>query len=570
MNRREFMKQAGTLAVVAAGGDVLFFLGGCSGSGSNSISVQASIRTSSSNEELSVVNPPSQIILEFSEPMDLNTVKGMVNLYAVKAGGILSNTDPGLQVTSDPQNARRLIISTTNNQNLSGGEKYQLTVSKDIRSTKGHTLPRDYVGYFATDYNLGSGASAITELGNNRIIIVVISDTHLGDARSINDGYAWLNKNKDKLKNFLNLVRNKPNVAELVIAGDMFDEWIAPMQTDTLGGLSLPDFVDSIAAANSEIITAIKNIIQDGNIKLTYVPGNHDMLVSQADIQRIFPGISQARDAEGLGAYTPSAHSEIIIEHGHRYDFFNAPDTISNRDITKTESILSPGFFVSKIACSSDVEKNLPVTFYRQQTTDYFRSLGAQSGNYYLSYWAAWQIIMSKKPVKEAWVEKVIKTGIDGFTDTYAINDLIPGYDEKNGPLNVTLYKGIVDKWYDRQKINNVPVQILPELAIAAGAINWVLDDLTLVEYFLNTSSNKRIVVFGHTHEPKIWSVLNHNARWSIYVNSGTWVDTADPSCSFVTIIPKKDNSAVTETVTVWQYIDDSNIKKIDSRAIEI
>jgi hypothetical protein len=76
-------------------------------------------------------------------------------------------------------------------------------------------------------------------------------------------------------------------------------------------------------------------------------------------------------------------------------------------------------------------------------------------------------------------------------------------------------------------------------------------------------------VVFGHTHQAKLFYSLDHRARWSIYANSGAWVDnSAYPTCTFVTIIPKKENGATTDTVTVYQYVDDNTINKISSGAI--
>ena len=112
-------------------------------------------------------------------------------------------------------------------------------------------------------------------------------------------------------------------------------------------------------------------------------------------------------------------------------------------------------------------------------------------------------------------------------------------------------------------------MQIPADAALAAGAINPVLDAQSTVQYFSNSSSNKRIVVFGHTHQAKLLSVLDHQSHWSIYANSGTWVDSsANPTCTFVTIIPRKTNGATVETVTVYQYGDDNTITKLASGAI--
>lgn len=542
----------------------LLLIWGCSSStDTQPLTVTASIQTSEAQESLIAVDPPNEIILEFSEPLDMATVEGNVNLQVVKTGGALVSVDPPIEVVTDTQQPNLLIIKTKDGSKLPSGEEYRLVVASGVSSAGGDTMAQEYVRYFATDYNLSLGT--IAELGNNRTITVVISDIHLGDQRSIDRGYGWFIKNRDKLVSFLNLVRQRPNVKELVIAGDLLDEWVAPMAEDTFNGTTQSGFVDLIVAANRPVIDAFNAIIKEGKIKVIYVPGNHDMLVTSADIQRVFPGMAEARDAQGLGTHTPTDRPELVIEHGHRYDFFNAPDPISNRSITKTASILPPGFFVTKIASSSDLEKGLPL-YYRDGLSEQYSS--SQPG-YYITYWAAWQLIMTQKPVKDSWDAKIIKTGIDGYSDAYAIYDLIPRHDSDSAPLDVTLYKDIVNTWWDqRQTANNVPIKVLAEVAIAAGAINPALDAQSIVQYFLNTSSNKRIVVFGHTHDAGLFSTLNHKLHWSVYANSGTWVDNSKVSCTFVTIIPKKDNGATTDTVTVYQYVDDNTMKKIKSSAI--
>ncbi len=541
----------------------LFLIWGCSSSSDpQPLTVTISIRTSPSAEEPPAVDPTNAIILEFSEPVDMKTVEGRISLQTLKAGGRLVPMEPSLEIAADSQRPGRLIIRTGNGAYLPSGEEYKLAVRQGIQSLGGNTLAQDFVGYFATDYVLSHGPGNIPELENERTMIVVISDTHMGDLRSIQGNYGWFNKNRARFVGFLNFIRQMPNVGDLVIAGDMFDEWVAPMDSDTFDKVSQSAFVDLIVAANQPVVDAINNIIKDGVIRVTYVPGNHDMLVESADIQRVLPGISEARDnVKGLGAYNPPDRPEIIIEHGHRYDFFNAPDPISNRSVTKTNSITPPGFFVSKIAATSDLERGKSI-FYRDQLA------GAMGVQYYLSYWAAWQLIMSQKPVKESWSDKIIKTGMDGYSETYAIDDLIPHHSSSDGPLDVNLYKGIVDAWYDRQTKNNVPVPILPEIAIAAGAFTPILDAQSTVQYFLNTSSHKRVVVFGHTHHADLLSTLNHKSQGSIYANTGTWIDNSDPSCTFATIIPGKEDQAVTDTVTVYQYVDDHTINKIKSAVI--
>ena len=541
---------------------------GCSSDSSSQpqpFTVKTSIQTSDSQENPSTVDPVNAFILEFSEPLDMSTVEGKISLHAIKANGPVEPDNPPIEIVSDSQMPNELTIRTKNDENFISGEEYKLVVSMDIQSQYGNTLEQDFIRYFAVDYIFASGSDNIPELGNNRIMIVVISDIHMGDLRSKTGHYGWFNNNTAKLESFLNHVRQMPNVRELVINGDLFDEWVAPMDSDTFNGVSQSEFVDMIVEANKPVVDAINNIIRDGNISVTYVPGNHDMLVESEDVQRVFHhGIFEARDAQGLGSYTPLDRPEIIIEHGHRYDFFNAPDPISNRLITETDSLIPPGFFVAKIATTSDLESGTS-TFYRQQLSDI---AGDQYQSYYLSYWTAWELIMAAKPVKESWDDKIIKTGIDGYTETYAINDLIPYFRADNGQLDVNLYKGIEDTWYDRQSMNNVLAPISVDTALAAGVLNPILDAQSAVQYFLNPSSDRRIVIFGHTHHADMVSILNYQNRWSIYANTGTWIDNGNPSCTFVTIVPQKNADAVTETVTLYQYIDDTHITKLNSAVI--
>jgi len=563
ITRREFMQYSAAAGAALA---IPGLLGGCSSdSGVPSLTVTTSIQTSDAQEALATVDPQHEIILTFSEPLNVETVEGMVSLHTVKVGGELTPTEPCVEISVDAQKPTQVIIRTEDGSKLLSGEEYKLVVGSGVTAASGLKMSQEYVRYFATDYDLS--LDPIPELGNDRTITYVISDIHMGDQRSIDGRYCWFNDNRDKLVSFLNFVRQQPNAKELVIAGDLFDEWVAPMDVDTFNGTSQSGFVDMIVAANQPVIDAFNAIIEDGEIKVTYVPGNHCMLVKSEDIQRVFPGIAEARGAQGLGAYTPTDRPELVIEHGHRYDFFNAPDPISNRSITKpTLSILPPGFFVSKIAASSDLEKGLPPNIYREGLSDGY---SGDDPGYYLTYWAAWKLIMKEKPVEESWDAKIIRTGIDGYTDMYAINDLIPRHDSDTAMLDVTLYKDIVNTWGKRQDANNVSVHILAELAFSAAIFNWVLDAQSKAQYFWNINSNKRVVVFGHTHHAKLFCALNHKLQWSIYANSGTWVDNSKVSCTFVTIIPKKDNGATTETVTVYQYIDDKTTpKKIKSAAI--
>jgi len=90
----------------------------------------------------------------------------------------------------------------------------------------------------------------------SRNLIVVISDIHLG----ANFSYAEIEDNLEPLKSFLEQIRASCSVKELVIAGDLLDEWFVPATTDTYNGKNQSDFVQQIAATNKTVV--------DNSIKL--------------------------------------------------------------------------------------------------------------------------------------------------------------------------------------------------------------------------------------------------------------------------------------------------------------
>jgi UDP-2,3-diacylglucosamine pyrophosphatase LpxH len=408
--------------------------------------------------------------------------------------------------------------------------------------------------------DINEDVKSIEVVEGERSWIVCISDLHLG----ADDTYSELTKNRDALIDFLNWVRFSPNIKELVIAGDLLDEWFVPMHLDTFKGKTQMDFVKNVASNNKPVIDAFNDIINDGQIRLTYVPGNHDILITAEEIEAILPGINQARDVRGLGAYSPDYLPELVIEHGHRYNFFCAPDH-SNRTVTQTDSILPTGYFFTRMATSSVVQGRPKIDMNIPIVTE--NELGEEQYLYYL-YYKAWEKLINVFPVNEGINEPAIHTGIDGFTNSYAIKDVLPYQDPENNYINVNLYKGIVESWEERQANNLVPILIPTEEAILKAALSSHLDDQSANQFFINPNSNKRIVIFGHTHDARLITSYNENMDANVYVNSGTWIDSKDLTMTFVVVIPPKDDKSNKGYVGLYQYADEGKISKLDSQII--
>jgi UDP-2,3-diacylglucosamine pyrophosphatase LpxH len=384
----------------------------------------------------------------------------------------------------------------------------------------------------------------------SRNLIVVISDLHLGADVS----YAEINANLDTLRDFLEQIRVSRSVKELVIAGDLLDEWFVPASIDTYDGKDQSDFVNRIAVTNNRVIDKFNQIIQEGNILITYIPGNHDMTITEENVDRIFPGINQARDAQGLGTYSPAGCPKVAIEHGHRYNFVCSPDPVSNQDIAPG-TILPPGYFFTRLA-AQHVAQNCT------QSTDVIHPLtpnsaGDASQAMLFQYWGIWYWWLNMFPIENYFNEKLVVTNLDGFSEAISVNDLLPYQATPGGEIKVKLFSGIQDTWISRCQRNNVPVSIPVGDAFNYAASATGTDTMAVIQYFSNPASYKRLVVFGHSHSAKIEAYENYRGEKAIYANSGTWIDhnlNGSSTMNFVIITLQSKNDNSQTYVTLYNF----------------
>ena len=388
--------------------------------------------------------------------------------------------------------------------------------------------------------------------------IVVISDLHLGGDLSYSETVNHL----PRLVEFLNEVRYSRTVKELVIGGDMFDEWFVPTRIDTYGGGSQADFIMKSVAANQGVFDVLNGIIKDGKIKLTYLPGNHDMGFLPENIEKAMPGVNQARDAGDqyqVGTYHPDGYPEIAIEHGHRYDFFNA--------MLIGGATLPPGYFFARIAANSFTDPTTHETATKMpEPYVTIKNPNDQEQKTKFLYYNLWKYVLTDIIyVKDDFSEPIIKTNVGGFTKTYAINDVLPK-NSIDGSIQVDLYNDLFTQtnWEERLRYNNVSMMTNIDSALVGSIKPGFLDSQADVQYFQKPSSNVRIVVFGHSHDPKIKTYTNIKGGMCIYANSGTWEDkkTRDKNApidqdnlkmDFLTITPVKSNKKKLQ-VSLFQY----------------
>jgi hypothetical protein len=390
---------------------------------------------------------------------------------------------------------------------------------------------------------------------------VVVSDIHIGDARATDNGYNWFSENVTEFKSFLDDVSGNTQIKELIIDGDLFDEWEMPVDVKPfVGAVTTSDeFFQSVANAPTmkPIIDKLNQIADSGLIKLVYIPGNHDMLMTETAMKKIFPNAvwagtnSAGGGISGTGLYSPEPG--ISIEHGHIYDFYNAPDPF-----TQTGSHLPPGYFVSRMYSTKAISGKQLLSVQGDFWGDAF-------------FYGSWEVVLYQifgtlKPDIPA-----IITGIDGYSNPYTYAQARDLYFNAD----------IAGKWNQRQALNGVYSPEDEVSALLAGAGVWIWGNLEVAaqqQYFV--PKRAEIVVFGHTHMALLKGYNKYNKEilsateslpafdqlgpaTKIYANSGTWANKSQTpkgysNRTYVVISPAQTVSGL-DTVSVYRYDPDAD-----------
>ena len=467
--------------------------------------------------------------MDFSQPLDSSTIKGNISFS--------DRNGPFDSVFSTILSGRKLILAFQPGFLLKDGWRYLITIKTGMRSTSGLTFPSTTV----IEVRTTAKQLVLDNDTTKQNSIICISDIHMGDPRSVASGYCWFSKNAAALESLLSIVQTSTQVRQVVILGDLFDEWVVPYRIspfDTAAGINNSrDFFMAIANApvNITIINELKAIASSSTVQLIYIPGNHDMLLTRDILQEIIPGVIWKGDSTGLGHYSPLG--EIIMEHGHRYDLFNCPQPLANAG-----HILPPGYFISRL----DAEGLMEQGSNKQQEL--------KRGNSSLEFVTAWTA---------AFTYLQIHYSLTVAPDSS--NIMMGGIDNYSGPLSFNgvrdMYAANIENaWASTQAMNAVPVSMPVLMAILDGSID--LSFTAAYEYMQSTAPNiYKIVAFGHTHNPMIKVYPAGKQYTGIYANTGSWVNENlcnNPVRTFLVIKPGEWTGSDLDVVTLFQYNLDS------------
>jgi len=518
---------------------IIFILSGCNkdddkGDSINTLSVDFPRLVFKHNLYYSLDDEARSIEMIFSESIDPGSVDGNI-LLSDKSGNLDVNTVVDVS-------EKAVIISFHPDFYLKHGWKYELLVSAGLKSISGNSLKQDKTFELRTTgkhvFN-----TQVKAQNSQRNSIIAISDIHMGDKRASDSSYCWFGKNAAALENLLDSILFSNTIRELVIQGDLFDEWIVPyslLPFDTAQGISGSlDYFKAIAESpvNVAIFEKFKQIAAHEEISLVYIPGNHDMLILKEYLEQIIPGIVWKGDADGLGKYEPA--SDIIMEHGHRYDFFNCPQPLVNPG-----HMLPPGYFISRLYAQGMMESA------GMKMKSKLESAGSAE---FISAWSLAIIYtlgdfnMNVPPLDD---HIILMSGIDGYDDAFSFN----------GAQNMYA-ANIEDLWPQTQTQNNVPVPMDVLFAIWHG---YDLTTAALYEYLYTSPhlSAYKVVSFGHSHKPGIDVYPAGNMYEGLYANSGSWIDADQCDYdvrTYLVINPAEWTGSELDVVMLYQVNLDSS-----------
>jgi len=473
------------------------------------------------------------IEMVFDQDLDAGTITGCI-LFSHKHGSLDSRYD--LEAKGNI-----LWMKFNTDFELNDGWKYLLTITTSLKSTSGESLEQDESFELrTTSKHITSSLDdkEIIEDREQRTLIACISDVHMGDPRAVENHYSWFGKNADALVNFLEFIYRSDDVKEVAILGDLFDEWMVPYTVSPIdpesGINNSDDYFKAIANSetNKPVFDKLRAIAHSSEIDLLYVPGNHDMLLTQSTLKEIIPGIIWKGDSTRIGKYHPV--DGIIMEHGHRYDFFNCPQPLVN-----PSHILPPGYFITRLYAAG-LESNTP---------DLYKENMSNKGS--AEFLTAWSLAILytlndfNMDMPDLNANNILMGGIDGYTNPFSFIGAQSMY-----------AANIEDLWPQTQAINEVPVP----LTVFAALLNGVeLYDAALIEYMQQSTALEpyKIVAFGHSHNPELLVHPPGNKFTSIYANSGSWIDEDQSSHdvrTFLTVEPGEWSGSELDVVMLYQF----------------
>ena len=381
-----------------------------------------------------------------------------------------------------------------------------------------------------------------------RNTIYVISDLHLGGALNRDGGPGYQicpPRNQARLARFIDTLEGRSANADvrLVIAGDIVDFLTEPQfESFTSDQHAVCEKLERIIEATRPIWTALRGFVGGRGGALTLMIGNHD-------IELCFPKVRQLLlDTIGEGRvefiYDNQAYTfgPVLIEHGNRFDEWNA---VAHGALRRVRSRLSrgyePGDFPAMPGSQLVVEVMHPlkndysfVDLLKPETAAVLPILAALGAGSLRKIWQGfgkyrqtWSIDFddSREPIDETY----IAAPDDADQRLFDLSeDIAHGGDA----TRVSMLDGLIGaRDAVSEKIREYRREALFRAFRAGAEHHRMAFDIQheIATYELPArkavQAGYQIVVYGHTHLVKRVALGDGSKPLPIYLNSGTWAD---------------------------------------------
>jgi UDP-2,3-diacylglucosamine pyrophosphatase LpxH len=325
---------------------------------------------------------------------------------------------------------------------------------------------------------------------------VYVSDIHMGAGRSFKPDcgchvYDWLGPNEAKnFSRFLDFLLASADVEEVILLGDTMDNWVCPVD-------EIPPTFEEIVQAdvNMEVVRSLKALAKHKEIKLIYMPGNHDMSITEKFVTETFPGIIFGGSAARKSAYRSS---RLLAEHGSAYAMFNAPDPINNPG-----SRLPLGYFISRVAATQAARTGHADRHFWTYADDMLEMLGPQK---------------MPQSVFEAVLEEADLPG--------DVEIKMAPVEGQPTSIRANLVKERYANLYEQWQSNYGPGMAFKSVMAEIGYLGDLAD-------YLSKKMDTNIVIFGHSHTSDLDKDSWFLKEKRIYANCGAWCDEGE-RCTFV------------------------------------
>lgn len=351
---------------------------------------------------------------------------------------------------------------------------------------------------------------------------IFISDTHISHIPEIGRGkhdYTWLQeKDAAAFTNFLTHLNKRQDVEEVIFIGDLFDNWVIPVDIEPP---TIDQIITSRKAINDPVLQALFDLCQNRHIRVVCLPGNHDMELTAAVVEKHYGTKSDSQQPAmvfgGTAIWNSGSSvyrsSRLRAEHGSAHAMFNAPDPINNPG-----SRLPLGYYLSRIVATKNYNTGHGDRHWWTYVDDMLEAVGPDK---FVS--CVFEALLEEACLPRD--TEIVMSQRNGQAITV------------NAQHIAAKYENLYDQWKERVGAGMAFKSILAEI----GYLDDAADRLC-------KKNDTNIVVFGHSHDWVLdkdsWFVENR-----IYANCGTWCDS-----------PKKP----------WTYVEVETIRSRNERWVRV